>query len=350
MATKYVTLSGSREAAELHLLRTGGQLYPGRSQDHPSTVVCGSVVTTYWPPGSKLRGQVIEIAKVLGQEAEHATVGRLGRTLVNDILQLPYQGTYFGLKWRSLAIGGTHWHYQHVRPGKYEYAMEIDLRSAYFASLVSQESLLLNQHGQWLDDNGALENLKTLMPLLPKPFRLALLGQIASWRNYYYTVDKTNPDASSLILKCRKQIKFGAAFNAVHRAILHVYKTMERCHLIIGDDCVRVHTDGMIVDCCNGMKWESELDDFLRAQGFEYSIKGQGSTWLYGLNCGIIGRKVMGVRTEVAGLAREAGVKIDLNATIPRPSIFLPEELPAGVGSQIDVNPAAVYSQTALDF
>lgn len=349
MGKKYVTLSGSLEAAQLELIRSGGQLYPGRSRDHPSTVVCGSVVTTYWPPGSRIRGQVMELAKTLGQDPEHATTGRLGRALLNDIIALPYKKTFFGLKWRQLAIGGAHWHYQHVTPGKYEYAMEIDLRSAYFASLSTQPSLLLSQHGDWMDDCGALESLKVLVPHLPKSFRLALLGQMASWKNYYYVVDKASDNPSELILKTRKQIKFGAAFNAVHSAILRVYKTMKKCHEIVGSDCIRIHTDGMIVDCCNGMPWENELDDFLKSMQFDYSIKGQGNTWIYGLNCGIIGRKVMGVKTEVAAIARANEVRINLNAEAPRMSIFAGSAVPAPITSEVGVNSVAIPTQAALD-
>lgn len=348
--TRHIIQKGTFETAQLALSKKGGQLFPARDDDGPFIHVVGSVVTTYWPEHSKRRGYVMELAKQLGFDPNIATTSRLIRFLLDDVMTVPYENTFFDIKWRGLALKGNHWHYLHCIPGKYEYCIEIDLVSAYWTAFTSQPSMLLGQHKTWIDDGGALESFKVLMLGLPKPFRLAFLGSLASWRHSFWTKDKKDPTGASLVLKQRTEIKYGAAFNATHRAILKVWKMMEAIHRLTGSDCVRIHTDGIILDCTNGMKWEAELEDFILGQGFDYSVKASGDTWLMDVNSGIIGRKIMGAHCMVADAARASGIKINLNAPAPEMSRFSPLELPTPEGTEVGVNPTRVDAQTSLNF
>lgn len=348
--TTHIVGRGTFETAQLALSKKGGQLFPARDDDGPFIHVVGSTVYTYWPENSKRRGYVMELAKKLGFDPNIATTSRLIRFLLDDVMTVPYKDTYFDVKWRGLALKGDHWHYLHCIPGKYEYCIEVDLKSAYWAAFTSQPTMLLGQHKTWIDDGGALASFDTLMQDLPKAFRLAFLGSLASWRHSYWTKDKKDPSGDTLILKQQTQIKYGAAFNATHRAILKVWKMMEAIHKITGNDCVRIHTDGVILNCMNGMPWESQLEDFILGQGFDYSIKASGDTWLMDVNSGIIGRKIMGAHCMVADAARSQGVKINLKAEAPKMERFCLDELPTGELSEVNMNPGGVATQTTLNF
>lgn len=348
--THHIIGTGDLSAAQLLLCNEGGQLYPARDSHGPFVLTRGSIITTLWPLQSPRRGKVIEMAKTLGYDPKIATTGRLVRHLVDNIVSLPYKETYFEAKWRGLAEKGCHWHYLHCKPGTYEYCIEIDLVSAYWTALMSQPSILLGAGGKFLDDGGCLEQLNSMVGLLPKAFRLALVGSMASWRQTYFVRDKTDPKMNQITTKTRHEIKYGAAFNAVHRAILKVWKVMEICHKIVGEDCVRIHTDGITVNCMNGMPWEQQLEDFILSQGFSYTIKAQGNTWINDVNSAIVGRKVIGVPSIVAKEAKERGIKIRLDAPVPQ-SLFLKEEdLPTTPSAQVDMVPARVYTQTSLPF
>lgn len=344
---KHHILEGRLETAQLAALEGGGQLFPARDDEGPFVLVCGSRISTFWPKDSRRHGMVQTIASQLGYDPHIATTGRIIRWLVDDILALNYKDTYFCQKWRGLAINGSHWHYQYVKPGTYEYAMEVDLKSAYWAAFASQPTCLLNQHKAFIDDNGALESLNNIIKTLPKSFRLALLGTFSSWRQSYFTRKPNDKGGKELIFKRRNNIKYGGLFNATHRAILKVYKVMEVLHKICGDDVIRIHTDGILLDCTNGMKWEAQLEDFIHKQGFDYTIKSNGSAWIDNINCGIVGNKCIGSKQIVADKMRTSGATLKRNPEAPDLGRFA-AGLPPSPCPQIRMNPATIYTQTAL--
>lgn len=347
---RHIIDAGDLSSAQLLLTQKGGQLYPARDSHGPFVITRGSIITTLWPPNSPRRGKVIEMARTLEYDPHIATTGRLVRHLLDDIVRLEYKPTYFEPKWRGLAEKGNHWHYLHCVPGSYEYCIEIDLVSAYWTALMTQPSILLSKDANFLDDGGALSSLNSMVGLLPKAFRLALVGSIASWRQTYFVRDKNDPTNSMISTKTRHEIKYGAAFNAVHRAILKVWKVMEICHKIVGKDCVRIHTDGITVNAMNGMAWERQLEDFILSQGFDYTVKAQGNTWINDVNSAIVGRKVIGVPSIVAREAKERGIKINLNAPAPHSLFLKVEELPTPPTTEVNMVPAWVETQTSLPF
>lgn len=344
---KHIITQGCLETAQLSVLNEGGQLFPARDDDGPFVHVCGSRITTFWPKDSRRRGLVITMAKQLGFDPNLATTGRLIRWLVDEIIGVDYKNTYFCHKWRALAINGSHWHYQYVRPGSYDYAMEIDLKSAYWAAFTSQPSCLLNQHKQFIDDSKALESLDTIVNTLPKSFRLALLGTFSSWRQGYFKRQVNAKGEQELKFKQRNSIKYGGLFNATHRAILKVYKVMEILHKICGDDVIRIHTDGILLDCTNGMRWEAQLEDFILSQGFDYTIKSNGSAWIDSINCGIVGAKCIGSKRILIDKIRASGTRLKRTPEAPDLGRFS-AGLPSSKPSEVSVNPATVYTQTAL--
>lgn len=345
--TKHIILDGDFADGCRKVHEEGGQLMPQRSPLHPVVHMRGSRCTTLWPPETPIRGRVAQLASQVGCDPHTATSGRISRHIVDNILEIPYKGTVPEQRWERLARGGQHWHYLYAKPGLYDWGVEIDIKSAYWASFMSGGSCLLGDGGTWLPDDGLLEQFGALMDNCPKWLRVSMLGQLSSWRSAYFVADPAKADYHGLEQRYRYGIKHGALFNSTHRAIARVYKFMQRIHEMLGDNVLRIHTDGIIVDCSAGMDWEHMLLDEFAKWGFDYSIKGFGNCWVTDVNSVVLGKDVRGCKRYIAEDMRDAGAKIDKFRAPPSSHDWFLAD-PAGVSDEVGVEPVAVATQTTL--
>jgi hypothetical protein len=289
------------------------------------------------------------LATQIGFDPEIATGGRICRHIANEVIAIPYQETDFSSKWSRLAQAGTHWHYLYAKPGLYDYAVELDVKSAYWASFMTGKSTLLRGDGTWIDDGGRLEDFGVLMSTLPKWLRVSMLGQLASWKSEFYVRPQVPVTGWELEHKTFRQIKTGALFNATHRAIARVWKFMQALHSLLGDDCLRIHTDGVIINCSNGMDWEVPVEDLFRKWGFDYTVKGFGHCWIHDVNSVVLGQKIAGSKRYIRDEMVAQGVRINLAKLPPKDHRWFSTE-PSAIGADIDMHPVSVVAQAALPF
>jgi hypothetical protein len=344
---RHIIKTGNFQSGVRLLAEKGGQLFPQRNSDSPTVHICGGVATTFWPENSAIRGRVTTLAKSIGYDPEEATGGRIARYITNNIARVPYEDTYFNHNLLKLARGGKHWHYLYARPGLYDYGVEIDLKSAYWASFCSGKTSLLAQDYRWLDDSDALENLRILMKSLPKWLRVSLLGCWSAHRHQFYVRDKSSSEPYAMVLKSRSEVKYGALFSASHRAILRVYQCMKEIHSFLGDDCLRIHTDGVIINCSNGMDFEAGLEDIIRRWGFEYTVKGFGHCWVSDVNSHVLGKKIAGSKRAIRDELLDNEIKLEYNREPPCSHRWF-DELPATERADIDMHPVPIVSQTTI--
>ena len=310
---KYITQTGDYLTAYQFCLSHGGQFFPSKKNDGSNTVVVGSKCYTFWDKASRMRQLVIKLCDFFGIDSEHMTGGRLVKYFINEILELPYKGTFFDKSYRRLAMSGKHWHFAKCKTYTYKDCLEIDLSSAYFSSLFSFPSLLYSHRIKYQEDNGSLSLLKEITPLLPKWFRLQFLGSICSWKHIYYVRNSNDKESKELVLKTRHHIEYGAAFNAGHRAVLRNYKIMQKISELGGDYIVRMHTDSFFIDI-TAPSWISEMIlVYLGQKDIDYKVKGVGRCFFFDLNTGFIGNKFIGAPSEVIYLMREKGIKMKNN-------------------------------------
>ncbi len=302
----YFDLEGDYHDACSALLKLGGQLYHGGVKDGAITHILGNNCFTYWQPGSKRRGQVIEACRQYGYSAEGMTGGRLARKLLKDVIGLDYKNTQFSMNWREIAKKGDHWHYQKCIPGEHGYTFEIDIKSAYFAALLHYDSLMCDANGKDIDDNGALERLRILAPEMPKWLRLQLLGCLASHEKKFM-VRSERGGIPIAVSRITQQISYGAAFNAAHRAIRRNWRFMKFLDSKLGDDCVRMHTDSFTVKADWSAETEAEIWKILARNGYDCAIKRFGRTYLFDLNRGVIGSKIIGTKEELVECIEQFG-------------------------------------------
>jgi hypothetical protein len=307
---KYFTLEGDYLSAYQFCLQRGGQMFPGNGIDSANVVLIGKQCFTFWKQGSKRKQEVEALSNYFGIDPEAQTGGRIARWVVEDLLSLPYQKTFWTKNYRSLARSGKHWHYLHCDTNQQFWGVEIDLKAAYFSSLFTFKSLLFNPMMGYLNDNNAMENLKTLFPDLPKWFRLQLLGCLASWRITYLSRGKQGNDCKELEVKCRYFIKYNAAFNTAHRAILRNYKLMEKIHKIGGKYIRRIHTDSFLLDCDTPIGVEESLFNYLKEKQGTYSIKGFGRCFFWDVNTGFLGNRFVGASVDVVDRMRGQSIKM----------------------------------------
>lgn len=309
--TSYFTQTGSFADALIFLCNNGGLLFKGRSQDHPNVVVRGSHVHTWWPSRSGLRGQVTEACNTFGFDPEHATAGRLARFILKEIVRLPEDESGWDGHYLRIARQGWHWHHMHCTPGYHGPCGEFDIKGAYAASLLSGESFLYDRKRGYLDDSGALENLRNLLPVIPKWLRMVLLGVVASYELSAYTLDKSNPEGNLKEIKIRK-VSHGAAFNAVHLAILRLYGDMAKILEIGEDDIVRTHTDCFWMKLSIEETVEEKIWKYLKKRGYEIACKRFGNAFLEDVNCGVIGGHRVGVPDRLRDLKERQQEKMRL--------------------------------------
>ncbi len=312
---RYFSIVGDFLTAYQFCIKNGGQLFCGNGKDTASVCVVGSNCYTFWAADSKRKQQVYELASYFGLEPDAQTGGRIARWLIDELIEIPYSKTFWNRTYRNLAKSGTHWHYLHCDCKQQFYGFEVDLKSAYFSSLFSFPSLLYQPEIGYLDDAGAMDNLKSLYEHFPKWFRLQLLGCISTWRSFYYCRDKHSPDSKELVMKTRYFIKYNAAFNVVHRAILRNYKIMAKIHQIGGKYIRRIHTDSFFVDYDIPESIERRLWEYVESKRLKYSIKGFGSCFFWDVNTGFIGNKFVGASIDVAARMRTDEIKMKSKET-----------------------------------
>lgn len=297
------------------VLENGGQLFQGNGKDSPVTVVRGKKTIIYWQKNSRKRGEILQLCSSMNIDPYAVTGGRIARFLLDEILSLPYEKTFWNKRYRSLAVSGHHWHYYHVVPWQFFYGCEFDIKSAYFASLMKSKTLLYMEGKGYVDDGGAIESLSSLIPSMPKWFRLQLLGVLASWQLKFLSPSKKPEDNGKLVIKSIPKIQYNAAFNCVHRAILRNYKIMENIHKIGGEHIKRMHTDSFFLSWECPVDIEAKIFEYLAEKGCEVSVKASGKAFFYDLNTGFIGKKFVGSKIDVIELMRSNGQKMQKTNT-----------------------------------
>lgn len=298
MSTFHTHHSGYAGALVL-MEKCGGQLFPRRGRDGTTTLVIGQQVHTFWEEDSHRYFQCKVLAEDIGFPHENFTPGRLAKYIIRDICGLPDELGQPDDRILQLARNGFHWHYTHVETGYHPYLLEFDLCQAYATSLAQFGSFCFSMSQPTINDCGSLENLRNLLPSLPKWIRLVMVGVIASHRMTFATMPNRKSGDVSLKFTTIREVKYGQAFNQVHRAILRLYRVCKRLHSIGGIHIKRMHTDSfaLSVDCPNAV--EQNIFEYLDEQGFSYTCKAQGTAHFLDLNSGIVGRKFIGVPCEV---------------------------------------------------
>lgn len=312
---KYFNIVGDFLSAYQFCLANGGQLFAGNGNDSANVCVVGQNCYTFWKKDSAHRWEIEKLSNYFNLDPEQQTGGRIARWLIDELISVPYEKTFWSRTYRNLAKSGSHWHYLHCDSKQQFYGFEVDLKSAYFSSLFSFPSMLYQPEIGYLKDGGAMDNLKSLYEHFPKWFRLQLLGCLAMWRSFYYCRDKSSPDSKELVMKCRYFIKYGAAFNVAHRAILRNYKIMARIHQIGHKYIRRIHTDSFFVDYDIPEKVELELWNYIESKNLKYSIKGFGSCYFWDVNSGFIGNKFVGASIDIAARMRADEIRMKSKGT-----------------------------------
>lgn len=307
---KYFTKEGDFLAAYHFCLENGGQFFPGHGKDSSNVCLIGQNCFTFWERNSAKKQQVMELANFFEIDPEGQTGGRIARWVIDELIRIPYEGTYWSKTYRQLAKQGNHWHYLHCDSMKPLWGIEVDLKSAYFTSLFALPTFLYQPEKGYLDDNGSLDNLKELYPHFPKWFRLQFLGCLASWRIFYLCRDKSHLESKELVKKQRFSIKYNAAFNVAHRAILRNYKILKRVHEIGGEYIRRIHTDSFFIDHDIPVEVELRLWDYIESKKVKYSVKGFGRAFFWDINTGFIGNKFVGAKIDVIEKMRRDELKM----------------------------------------
>lgn len=296
---KYFTEHTGYAGATDCLATIGGQLFPSRRRDGVSTIVKGKECYSFWDANSKSYAKCKLLAEEMNFPHEHFTPGRVAKFILEEVVGVdPKLGTP-DRRFIQLARDGFHWHYQHVIPGYHPYLMEFDLCAAYMTSLVKYESLYFSMNQKTKMETRSIENLRAVLPSVPKWIRLIMLGQMAAHRMTFATMPNRLSGDYSLKYQTINKISYGYAFNRAHQAILRVYRVLQRVHSIGGLSIARCHTDSFAMSPEIDAQAESEIFNYLDDEGFSYSVKAQGSAHFFDLNSGIIGRKFVGVPFEI---------------------------------------------------
>ena len=308
--TRYEVIEGDYLDAIAKFRSSGGRFYPQLNPDSPSTIVSGNRCIVVWNPLSKMLPRCKQLCREFGFEWEGQPPGRIARRILKEVVALDVGETGYAGKYRSMARSGHHWHYTHVETGYHPYLVEFDLKSAYFTSLFQGASLLYHDHRGFLDDGGALANLKAIEPIIPKFLRLVMLGILASHKHQFYTIAEDSEDSFSLKLCTANEIKFGAAFNAAHKAVYRTYALMKKIHSIGGEYIKRMHTDSFALSPDIPHSTENEIFSMLHRNNYPTQVKAQGTSHFINLNEGIIGNKLVGAKEIVLNQFREQKIKI----------------------------------------
>lgn len=306
---KYFTEHGGYAQALDCMQLIGGSLFPRRRKDGTTTLVCGKQTYTFWEPNSKSYAKCKLLAEEMNFPHEHFTPGRVSKHILKEICGLKPDDSPPDKRMLQLARSGHHWHYLMCEPGYHSYLVEFDIKSAYTSSLLNYKSFLWSMREGEVDDCGALENFKNLLPAIPKWIRLVLLGQVASHRMTFATMPNRKQGDYSMKWTTFEKVSYGRAFNQVHRAILRLYRCMQRIHSIGGSHIKRMHTDSfaLSLDCPESI--ELGIFEYLDDVGLTTTVKAQGSSHFFDVNSGIIGRKFIGVphvvREELKQLERK---------------------------------------------
>lgn len=230
---------------------------------------------------------------------------------MDEFEQVPKSDAKFGFDY-ELLLKASHWHYLYLAPDPQDFGIELDIKSAYFTAYLKQPTMLLDDPGvgrqpAFIADGGAMKRLRDINPELPKWFRLQMLGILGSHEQEYYQINPESGFAEKKLFS--GAIKYGMAFNAAHKAIYTVYKTMAEVADLIRYDLLRSHTDSFCLRANMGHAAEGLMLIALKQRGFEVSCKGIGWTHFWDIDRGLLGfGKPKGHFDEIVELVKQDGV------------------------------------------
>ena len=347
-----------RHVKVLREMGDGARLYDSHNT---ISIAKGQKVITWWKTdkdSQKVKQETLRLAEQFAEISrkpeefipEKMTPGRLIRAFLEHVIKLKLEGKakiygeryYYLVKERQellreddldevisrdeiydftalpLRDNVSHWHYLYLNKNPSGYAIELDIKAAYFTSLLQEKTLIWYDPGKgggkphWLNDGGAMDRLREYAPLLPKWFRLQMLGIIGSHELKYETYNYGNGGKRTQAHIDKGGIKYGAAFNVVHKAIYRVYDVMNEIAELVKDDLIRSHTDCFTVKTSMTRRTEAEMLSALAARGFELSCKGIGWAHFWDIDKGVLGRgKPKGRPEEIEDLVRKNNIIIN---------------------------------------
>lgn len=332
-----INIEGNYLDALKELERSGGILFKPKKafgSSEPTTLQLGQKTLTYWPEGSyKKREELVEIAEklkipenILGNPW-NLTSGRLARKFLDTIIKAKnfnadphpkkYAKYYGKEKYLPMAKEGSHWRFEYFNTQEPCYAIELDIKSAYFTSLLNLDSLFLHEKMGFRPDGGAIERLRGYAPILSqyKFFRLQLLGILSSHSKEFIKRD----EKGNLLEQELESIEWGSAFNAVHEAIKRLYTAMEHSAQMLGKYLIRSHTDCLLIRADCPEEVEKRVVNYLTQKGFSLACKeGKigyriGLSKFWELNTGFIGRYTIpkSMPKDIRERIKEEGIDIE---------------------------------------
>lgn len=231
---------------------------------------------------------------------------------MEEFSQVPKSDQKYGFDYEILG-DASHWHYLYLAPEPKDYAVELDIKSAYFTAFLKQPTMLLNDPGvesgepYFMSDGGAMARLREINPELPEWFRLRMLRILGSHELEFYEMNYATGLAELTVQS--NVINYGMAFNATHKAIYTVYKAMAEVANLIRDDLLRSYTDSFCIRARMSRENEQLMLDALKERGFEVSCKGIGWTHFWDIDRGVLGfGKPKGHFDEIVELVKRDGV------------------------------------------
>ncbi len=332
----YIDRVGGEPEALAELKANGGQMFSAKDKSTFS-VIRGSYCFTFKPHDYQ-DAELKAVADKFGISKAGLTEGRLAGRFVDSVLGIKSlmqrsPQRYFGQCIRNMSQDGKYWGFTYSDNQPAQDLIEFDIESAYGYSLASMESFcfhepyswkhkeqapfeymkrLLTGHNvsesesqAWIKDGGALARWREYMPLLPKTIRLRCLGIIAQKSFTPVQMQDGKPTAQKI-----HQIKTGCAYNAVHLAVLRLYYLMGIAQKMLGEYCVRAHTDGFTISCHAPLPVVESLIQFFSDRGLRLRAKKVGFGKIWDHQSGFLGNfNFIGSPFSISRYMREEGLK-----------------------------------------
>lgn len=249
-------------------------------------------VTYFWDTVTPQWGELDAVADLMGFPHDCASWSRLSKWVYQEHVTREISGIKPHRDFRLMSEKKFFWHFHKIVEGNHGNCTELDVKGAYARSITREESLYLEAPFRPRPDNGAMERFKALVPILPKKMRLCLIGYLASGKMTQFYLDPARPGSLS-----QREIRMcydGGVFNRIHASLAGLYSFMHEMEMLAHDDCVRVHTDSLLI---KESLPDAQLNAMLRLakkEGYELACKGHGNAVLFNLNEGVLGGRIIG--------------------------------------------------------
>lgn len=248
--------------------------------------------TYYWPLHSDSLDYLFKQCSIYNFDTDAPSWSRLSKHLFRTFVTDKKSKIRPHPNFLALSRQGFHWHSTVFQNGVFNNCTELDIKAAYATKILSNQSLYMTGPARYADDSGAIERLSELLSFLDKRLRLVLIGWLSS--NYLTTYEAHPSKPFHLIRKSFNTCYDGGVFNCIHWSLKQLWNDMQEFAGIAGSDCIRAHTDSLLIDEQISTKRLNALLKLIHARGYEISVKGHGQAILFELNLGILGGRIIG--------------------------------------------------------